>query len=86
MPATRSQSIERAFGAAVRRRRTELKLSQEALAAKGSLHRTYVSQIERGVKSPSLDSMSRLATALELGLDDLMGRALRIFRGENEVR
>jgi transcriptional regulator with XRE-family HTH domain len=39
-------------------------ISQEALAHESNLHRTYVSQLERGLKSPSLDAIAALAKAL----------------------
>jgi len=48
------RDFDKAFGLAVRQKRLELKLSQEELAFQSKLHRTYISQIERGIKSPSL--------------------------------
>lgn len=68
-------TLEAAFGRAVRIARLESGLSQEELANASRLHRTYVSQIERGMKSPSLDSMNRLANALNLPLERLVRRA-----------
>ena len=59
-----ARTIEAAFGAAVRRTRAEMGMSQEALADASDLHRTYISQIERGLKSPSLNAMQRIAHAL----------------------
>jgi transcriptional regulator with XRE-family HTH domain len=72
---TPGKTIEARFGAVLRAARTRLDLSQEGLADKSELHRTYVSQIERGLKSPSLDAMQRLATALEIPLHVLIRRA-----------
>jgi len=57
---------EQAFGSALRSFRTEKGLSQEDLADQSSLHRTYISQLERGLKSPSLSTIWRLSTALRM--------------------
>ena len=56
--------LKKMFGAEVKRRRTHLGISQEALAERASLHRTYISDIEAGKRNPSLGSIQRLATAL----------------------
>lgn len=53
------------FGSAIRLRRKELELSQEQLAAKAGLHRTYVGDIERGSRNVSLDNIAKLILALE---------------------
>ncbi|MBM4018020.1 MAG: helix-turn-helix transcriptional regulator [Planctomycetes bacterium] len=53
-----------AFGKAVRKRRLALGLSQERLADLSDLHRTYLSDIERGARNPSLASIVRIARAL----------------------
>lgn len=59
------------FGAAVRARRRELAWSQEELADRATLDRTYVSGIERGVRNPSLLTQQRLADALGVELSRL---------------
>lgn len=76
MPTTTRSSIEAAFGRTVRTVRTARGLSQEQLAHDSGLHRTFISQIERGIKSPSLASMQAIATALTTPLDVLMREAL----------
>ena len=55
----------RAFGAAVRLRREELGLSQEALGYKAHVHRTYVSDVERGARNPTVKVIWKLAVALD---------------------
>jgi transcriptional regulator with XRE-family HTH domain len=58
------------FGAAVRERRLELNLSQEGLAEKSGLHRTYISDIERGIRNISLKNLVVLMSALEISIAD----------------
>ena len=55
----------RAFGAAVRIRREELGLSQEKLGFEAKVHRTYVSDVERGARNPTVKVIWKLAVALE---------------------
>jgi len=59
------------FGLAVRKHRECLGWSQEDLADKAELDRTYISDIERGRRNPSLSSIARLADALGVSLDML---------------
>jgi CheY-like chemotaxis protein/DNA-binding Xre family transcriptional regulator len=59
------------FGSIVRTQRRQAGFSQEELADRSGLHRTYVTDVERGVRNVSLDSISRLARALDLQLTDL---------------
>jgi CheY-like chemotaxis protein len=60
------------LGNAIRRKRSALGISQEELAARAGLHRTYVSDVERGARNPSLESVDKLARALELSLPKLL--------------
>ena len=59
------------FGQAVRRLRQERKISQEELAERCGLHRTYISDIELGKRNVSLENIERIAAALERSLPDL---------------
>ncbi|MBD2038594.1 helix-turn-helix transcriptional regulator [Phormidium sp. FACHB-592] len=71
----KSQSdVKQRFGKAIRRRRRELDLSQEELAERAELHRTYVSDIERGDRNPSLENIEKLAKALTIKVSDLFVR------------
>jgi transcriptional regulator with XRE-family HTH domain len=60
------------FGDAVRRLRQRKGWSQEELADRAGLHRTYVGGIERGERNVSLVNIGRLARALETSLSALM--------------
>lgn len=63
--------LSKAFGAVVRERRTELKLSQEELAHQAGLHRTYIGMIERGEKNITLENISKISKALSLSVSEL---------------
>ena len=58
--------VKKAFGNAVRESRKKAGLSQEALAEKSGLHRTYISDVERGDRNVSLVNIRRLAKALKI--------------------
>ena len=55
-----------AVALAIRRFRKDHGMSQEALAEKAGLDRTYISGIERGVRNITLDSLDRIIRALEV--------------------
>lgn len=63
------------LGAAVRRLRGERKLTIEGLAFRADWHPTYVSEVERGVKSPSWGKLVALAAALGVPMVELAQRA-----------
>lgn len=66
------------FGAAVRRHRELLRLSQEELAARAGIDRTYISGVERSVRNPTLEVMQRIARALGSDLDVIFATAREI--------
>lgn len=61
-----------AFGAAVRELRLARGLSQEALAARADMARTYLAEIETGRRNVTLFNIARIAAALEVQLGDLL--------------
>lgn len=65
------------FGDAVRARREELGLTQEDLAHAAGIHRTYLSDVERGTRNVSLVNLERLATALAVTMAELFARVER---------
>lgn len=65
------QDIRIRFGLAVKKRRLELGISQEELAGRSELHRTYVADIERGARNVSLLSIEKIAKGLGLSIGDL---------------
>ena len=58
--------IVKVFGINLRKYRLSIGLSQEKLAEKCGLHRTYISDIERFQRSISLENIQRIANALEI--------------------
>ena len=54
------------------------KLNQEELAVKAGLATTAVSHFESGTRKPSFDNLRKLADALEVSIDYLMGRTTNI--------
>lgn len=64
------RGIQKAFGQQVRRLRQAKGFSQEELAERCGLHRTYVGAVERGERNLSLQSMARLAKALDADIAD----------------
>lgn len=62
------EDICKKFGINVRMYRTTQGLSQEKLAEMSNLHRTYISAVERGTRSISLDNISKIARALNIAV------------------
>ena len=60
------------FGQSVRARRNALKITQESLAEKAELHRTYIADIERGTRNVSLINVEKLAVGLSCRMADLL--------------
>ncbi len=70
-----SPTFQAALGLAVKARREELKLTQEAVALRADLHQRWVSNIENGKRNPSYGSLRRLAAGLDLSASELLARA-----------
>lgn len=58
------------FGNKVREERTKLGLSQEELAARAGVHRTYIGMIERAEKNITLENIQKVSKALNLKIRD----------------
>jgi transcriptional regulator with XRE-family HTH domain len=61
-----------AFGKAVRELRNAKALSQEELAARAGIHRTYIGDVERGIRNIALVNMTKIARALGVPLSRLI--------------
>lgn len=60
------------FGEKVREERHRLGLSQEELASRAGVHRTYIGMIERAEKNITLENIEKIAKALGIPLDKMM--------------
>ena len=76
--------IKQLFGDGVRKRRLELDLSQEKLAEKASLHRTYIGDVERGERNISLENIERITQALEVTIVDFFANYVAFSEGEHK--
>lgn len=64
-----------ALGAAIRRCRRAQGISQEELAHRSAIDRSYMSSIERGGQNPGILSVLRVAHAMDLTMTELMAEA-----------
>ena len=70
-----SPAFQHALGLAVKARRQELGITQEALANDSGLHQRWISNVETGKRNPSYASLKRLAGGLGLTASELLLRA-----------
>lgn len=68
-----SEDLKRAFGSAVKARRNRMGISQDELAWRATVHRTYITNVERGICNPSLGSIAKIARALGTSTAMLLG-------------
>ena len=64
--------VRKKLGLRIQRLRHDQGLSQEELAHRADLHRTYVSGVERGVRNPTLTVIERIAAGLGVTLAALV--------------
>jgi transcriptional regulator with XRE-family HTH domain len=67
-----------AFSQVVKKHRERRKLSRAALAELSGLHQTYIGLLERGERSPNLDTAKAIANALGLSLGKMISEAERM--------
>jgi transcriptional regulator with XRE-family HTH domain len=67
-----TQQHRRLLGEAVRTKRKKAGLSQETLAEKAALSTVFISRVERGKESPTVDSLLKIARALGVRVRDLV--------------
>lgn len=80
MQDAQARKILSQFGDRVREARRDKGFSQEVLAERSGLHRTYIGTVERGERNPALVNLVRIADALEVDVSSLM-RGLTLGRG-----
>jgi len=69
--------VGKAFGRVLRAYRLTLGLSQEGLAERADLDRTYPSLLERGLRAPSLEMLFRIAEALRIDPAELVAKTFQ---------
>jgi transcriptional regulator with XRE-family HTH domain len=77
-------TIEEAFGLTLHELRKARKVTQEELGFESGYHRTYISQLERGQKSPSLKTIFQLAAALKTSPSEIVSRVERALIGTEQ--
>jgi DNA polymerase V len=71
------------FGMTLRETRILKGMSQENLALESELDRTYISMLERGIKTPTLTTLAKLAKALDVTSADFLAKVQLLESGEN---
>lgn len=64
--------VRRRVGANMRSAREALGVSQEELADRAGIHRTYISGVERGVRNPTITVLEKIAKALRVKVATLL--------------
>ena len=70
--AKRKESLLRSVGARVRKCREQREWTQEDLAERAELDRSYIAGIEAGLRNPSIKAVAKIARGLELTLSELL--------------
>ena len=78
----KKKSHNKAFGIVLREIRTERCQTQEALAFDSGLDRTYISLLELGGRSPTLDTIMALCLALDVSLTSVSSRIEEVMRDD----
>lgn len=65
--------VSKAFAKVLVRARNDAEMTQEQLADATKMHRTTIGLLERGLRCPSLDTVMRLALAMQIEAADLVG-------------
>jgi transcriptional regulator with XRE-family HTH domain len=75
-----NQTLVMAFAMAVKARRNQLQISQEELAHRASINRSYIAKLELAQNQPTLSVLDRIAQGLEIGLDELIRQTMNSYR------
>ncbi len=79
-----TSNLDRILGLEIQRCRIQKGWSQEYLAEVTGLHRTYISQLERGLKSPSVRVLSHITTALGLTMSNFLQAVEELWNVERK--
>jgi transcriptional regulator with XRE-family HTH domain len=84
MAKRKAPDILQALGDAIRNRRVELELTQHEIGQAADLHRTYVTDVENGLRNVSFLTLVRLAKALQSPPSQLMSEAESLHGWEHK--
>ena len=70
-----TKNLKTALGEAIRIERSARRMSQVELAKKSGLHRTYISDLERGGRNPTVQCLEKISRALEIPISKLFEQA-----------
>lgn len=74
MANTETRDVVLVCGEVIKAYRKKIDVSQEELAYRANLDRTFVSRVERGLRQPTIKSLLQLAQALEISASELVGK------------
>ncbi|MFC0212092.1 helix-turn-helix domain-containing protein [Paenibacillus chartarius] len=77
--------IENIFGEILRKHRKESKLSQEDLALNAEIDRSFLSEIERGIRKPTINTVFALCYALHIKPSDLIREVEEEYERKREA-
>lgn len=66
------KEIDQSIAKVLREIRESRAISQEALSFDAGLHRTYISQLERGLKAVTVKTLLKITDALKIEIDEFM--------------
>lgn len=78
----RDEALIAAFAAELKAQRSAAKLSQEELAYRAGINRTYIAKLELAQNQPTLTILNSIATALGADLSEFISATLKRYRRE----
>ena len=81
-----NEKVLKAFSQTIREARKDLKLTQEQLGERCDMHPVFISEIERGIRNPSLDTILKLAKGLEVEPGVLINMAFGGTSSKQEIK
>lgn len=80
-----NRTLVMAFAMAVKARRNQLQISQEELAHRANINRSYIAKLELAQNQPTLSVLDRIAQGLEIGLDELIRQTMGFYRSSTSL-
>lgn len=78
-------NVTKIVGERLRSARQKAKMSQETVAELAGVHPTYIGQLERGEKNATIESIFKVARALNLPLEELFANLISESNGDNRI-